>query len=73
MPEPLKSVYNEAFVDLLSDELTIHHKLFDAVLIKKDIFNTSWNGKELKDPMHNLVIVDHGHEIRRKRFRFIRG
>lgn len=73
MPEPLKNVHNEAFVDLLSDELMIHHKSFDAVLLKKDIFNTSWNGKELKDLMHNLAIVVHGHEIRRRRFRFIRG
>ncbi|MEE8482329.1 MAG: hypothetical protein V3S12_03160, partial [Acidiferrobacterales bacterium] len=58
--EPLKNVHNEAIVDLLSDELTIHHKSFDAVLLKKDIFNTSWNGKELKDLMHKLAIVVHG-------------
>lgn len=61
MPEPLKNVFNEAFTDLLTAELSIHHKSFNGNRFKKDIFDESWADRELKDRMRHLATVLGGH------------
>ena len=57
MPEPLKNVYNEEFIDSLSTELKILYRPLEKDRFKKDIFDEFWDEKELKDRMHHLAIV----------------
>lgn len=57
MPEPLKNLYNEAFVDTLSIDLSTRYKLFNVAAFKKDIFDMSWPEKELKERMRHLATM----------------
>jgi len=57
MPEALKNVYNEAFVDSLVAEIKRSHKSIKANRFKKEIFDESWANRELKDRMRHLATV----------------
>lgn len=57
MPALLKNVYNEAFVESLSIELENYYQSLEKAHFKKDIFDNSWDDRELKGRMRHLAIV----------------
>jgi 3-methyladenine DNA glycosylase AlkC len=54
MAELLKNLYNHNYLELLSDELTLVYADFNKESFFKYIFNSEWDGKELKQRMRHI-------------------
>ena len=59
MPEPLKNLYNEELISNLSRSLEAVYAQFDAEGFQKDIFEHSWDQKELKERMNHVAVTLH--------------
>ena len=57
MAELLKNVYNQAFFDKLTKALIKVNPSFSKASFLKEIFNTEWESKELKQRMRHIAIV----------------
>ena len=54
MAKLLKNLYNEQYINLLSNTIQNHHQNFDRDNFQKNIFNNGWNNKELKQRMRHI-------------------
>ncbi len=57
MAEPLKNIYNKAFIDDLSSRFLKVHSKFDSKRFKKSIFSDGWEEKELKERMRHISLM----------------
>jgi len=57
MPEPLKNMFNQQFVDSLAQALQQVDKDFDAPRLKKAIFTAEWEARELKGRMRHITVA----------------
>lgn len=55
MAEPLKNMYNKAFMEKLSDDLLSLYPEFDKDSFLNDIFDESWGSLELKERMAHIA------------------
>jgi len=56
MPEPLKNLYNEKFLNSLCVELEYFHTGFDSRDFTNCVFYYDWNNKELKERMKHIPL-----------------
>lgn len=56
MAEPLKNLYNETFLNLLTQDFQVHYPKFDAAAFKALIFDKEWPDRELKDRMRHFSL-----------------
>ncbi|MBX2875355.1 MAG: DNA alkylation repair protein [Saprospiraceae bacterium] len=59
MAEPLKNLYNEAFLNILIQDFQVHYSKFDAETFKALVFDQDWPNRELKDRMRHLSLSLH--------------
>jgi len=57
--EPLKNLYNEAFIDRLIAELHIVYAPFDGEAFKQSLFDSAWPERELKQRMRHITEMLH--------------
>lgn len=55
MAEPLKNLYNDAFVSALADSIVTVHVEFDRETFRADVFNDEWDERELKARSHHIA------------------
>jgi len=55
MPEPLKNMYNEAYIATLSDAVKTVHSNFDSEGFTHRVFDMQWESRELKDRMRHIT------------------
>jgi len=55
MAELLKLMFSKHFVENLASEMAKNSKAFDQKRFIKEILNTSWDARELKDRMHHIT------------------
>lgn len=55
MPEPLKNLYNAAFIKNLCSELTKQFQQFDSKRFTANVFDSDWDNKELKQRMRHIT------------------
>ncbi|MCF6283304.1 MAG: DNA alkylation repair protein [Candidatus Polarisedimenticolaceae bacterium] len=61
MAEPLKNRYNEAFIGRLVGELSAHHAPFDGDAFARQLFDSSWPERELKQRMRHITGTLHAY------------
>ncbi len=54
MSKLLKDLYDENYINLLSNNLFLHYKKFNKDSFKSSIFDTHWRDKELKQRMRHI-------------------
>ena len=59
MAEPLKNLYNETFLHLITQDFQAHHPKFDAAAFKALVFDKEWPDRELKDRMRHFSLSLH--------------
>ena len=59
MAEPLKNMYNPAFVRLLTNAVKNVYPAFDGETFNRAIFDDKWESRELKDRMRHITISLH--------------
>jgi 3-methyladenine DNA glycosylase AlkC len=52
--EPLKNLYNKEYISLLSSTLKNVYPQFDSEAFKSEVFDNTWNQKELKERMRRI-------------------
>jgi len=55
----LKDLYDEKYIDLLSQTVALVYKNFDTSLFQSALFNNSWNTLELKERMRHISLTLH--------------
>jgi len=56
MPEPLKNIYTQDFIQTLSKELKKGYKKFDSKGFEFSVFNEDWSELELKQRMRHIAL-----------------
>lgn len=59
MADQLKHMFSKSLVEELSDELKRHSKNFNSSQFEKNILNSVWENRELKDRMHHITFQMH--------------
>ena len=57
MAEPLKHMYNPAFIDDLSSRFSAVYPKFDSRKFKDSVFSDGWEAKELKERMRHISLT----------------
>ena len=57
MAEPLKQVYNRAFMSRLSAAIAAVFPAFDSQLFQQKVFDAQWPARELKSRMSHIACV----------------
>ena len=57
MAEALKNLYNKTYITLLCKAITKYYPPFHAISFTKEIFNTSWKERTLKERMRHISIT----------------
>jgi len=60
MAEPLKNMFNQAYLDDLSAALEALHPPFDTGAFLARVIDDQWQGRALKERMGHITIVLHG-------------
>ncbi len=55
--EPLKNLYSKDYIRLLADTLTIHVERFDKKAFIRQVMDSAWEGRPLKDRMRHITIT----------------
>lgn len=55
MPEPLKNMYNETFINDLATSIHTVYAKFDSTQFTKTVFNSTWDALELKERMRHIT------------------
>lgn len=55
MPEPLKNMYNEAYISTVSSAVEVVYPSFDSEGFKHRVFDNDWSTRELKDRMRHIT------------------
>jgi len=59
--ELLKNLYNQNYINLLSNELKSSYSEFNEKNFTSDVFDGMWNDKELKERMRHISTTIHSH------------
>ena len=61
MAEPLKNLFSKELVNSLAILIKQHYKTFNSKGFINDVFDSTWNEKELKQRMRHITICMHKH------------
>jgi 3-methyladenine DNA glycosylase AlkC len=59
--EPLKNMYNRAFVDNLAQAIHGEYPLFDSAAFTQTVFDHEWENRELKERVRHISLSMHAH------------
>lgn len=57
MAEKLKYMYNEEFINKLSNKIILHYQKFNQKKFKSEVFVNNWENLELKERMYQIAIA----------------
>ena len=55
MAKALKNLYNEIYIELLSENISVTDPSFKGEVFKQEVFSDKWNSLELKERMHHIA------------------
>lgn len=61
MPEPFKNIYNQDFFDRFTSSVKEVVSDFDTTAFQKEIYDTEWENRELKQRMRHITYVFKNH------------
>ena len=61
MAEPLKNLFSKELINSLAKNIKQHYKKFNTNAFIGDVFDNTWNEKELKQRMRHITICMHKH------------